>query len=135
MEHLRVLQGTDNSPAWRIGCRKFIHKGFAMKRGFNDQGWSRSKRGSTAKSNGEVASPDHKSGELIQFTQLSRDVTKKIEIEKSLRELSLKINRTQEAERLQIDVRLHGVLVRSLALMKPSLGVGASAAGQRRRSG
>ncbi len=62
---------------------------------------------------------NRKSGELIRFAQLSRDAAANIEREKILREMSLKINQSQEAERLQTTLRLHSVIVRSLDLTNP----------------
>jgi hypothetical protein len=95
-----------------------------MKRRFEDQGWSLSKRDSTTASNKKATSVvNHERGELIQFAQLSRDTTAALELEKSLRKLSLKINAAQQAERLQINEMLHAALGRSLALMSANLRV------------
>jgi hypothetical protein len=95
-----------------------------MKRRLEDQGWSLSKHDSTTASNGKATSVvHHERGELIQFAQLSRDTTVVLELKKSLRELSLKINAAQQAERLRINEMLHAALGRSLALMSANLGV------------
>jgi len=56
-------------------------------------------------------------GKLIQFADLSRDTAAALEIEKCLREVSLKINKTQEAQRLELGIRLHDQLGRSLGLI------------------
>jgi hypothetical protein len=94
-----------------------------MKREFDDQSWRAVKRGSARKSNGKVASVKNGDGDLIHFATLARAATAQIEIEKSLRELTLQMNRTQQAEHLQIGMRLHDVLDRSIALKKPYLAV------------
>jgi hypothetical protein len=84
-----------------------------------------SKPGSNGNGNGhgtskhENALVNHKRGELIHFAQLSRNATARIEMEKSLREVSLKANKMQETERLQLARRLHGVVVRFLDLTNP----------------
>jgi hypothetical protein len=57
-------------------------------------------------------------GKLIQFAQVSRDNAAALQIEKSLHETSLRINKMQEAARLQLGLRLHESLGRSLALIK-----------------
>jgi hypothetical protein len=65
-----------------------------------------------------AASAKHHARGLIRVAQIDRDAAEKIKIEKSLLELSLQINRTQQAERLQIGMRLQLILTRSLALEK-----------------
>jgi hypothetical protein len=57
-------------------------------------------------------------GELIQFAQLSREKAATLEIQKSLHELLIKINKTQDAKRLQLGLRLHDRLSRSLAMIQ-----------------
>lgn len=103
-----------------------------MKQEFEDAGRRPHQLGSTPKSNGRTASDgpknghtngrkngEKKNGQLIHFADLARDANAQTEIEKSLREVALQINQTQQAERLQINARLHDVLDRSLALLKP----------------
>jgi hypothetical protein len=81
------------------------------------QGWRLYKRDLLAKADACV---NPAFGELIQFAQLSRDITATLEIEKSSRELLLKINKTQDARRLQLGLRLHDRLSHSLTLMQSS---------------
>jgi hypothetical protein len=78
-------------------------------------GWHVDRQGSTGK-NGACVKLN--AGKLIQFAQLSRDTAAALQIEKSLHETSLKINKVQEAARLQLGMRLHHRLDRSLALIK-----------------
>jgi uncharacterized FlaG/YvyC family protein len=78
------------------------------------QGWYLYKRDSTRKTSACVQS---NAGKLIQFAQLSRDTAATLQIEKSLHETSLRINKMQEAARLQLGLRLHDSLGRSLVLI------------------
>src|SRR5580692_12143849 len=86
-----------------------------MRQQSKHQGWCLYKRDPRA---GAYSCINPAAGELIQFAQISRDKATTLEIEKSLRELLLEINRTQEAKSLQLGLRLHDHLGRSLALTK-----------------
>lgn len=95
-------------------CQSFS-KGESMRQQSEHQGWYLHKRDSTRKADACVQS---NTGKLIQFAQLSRDTAAVLQIEKSLHETSLKINQMQESARLQLGLRLHDRLGRSLALIK-----------------
>jgi hypothetical protein len=91
----------------------YLQRALAMNPRFHDHARDLGKRGSTTKSNRKVASVNpsvNRRGELILFAQLSRETAAKIELEKTLRELSLNINlrelslnisRTQQAAGLR----------------------------------
>lgn len=91
-----------------------------MQQQFQDRVTLRGKRRSKLKSNGDI-SGELRPGELLHFAQLARQAVDKIEIEKSLREVSLKINQAQGSELRQIGMRLHDVLSRSLDVTNPGL--------------
>jgi len=91
---------------------RIVDKSLGSKTGSNGNG-NGNGNGNSKRRN---APGSYERGELIHFAQLSSDATAIIERERSLREMSLKINRSQEAERLQITQRLHSVMVRSLEL-------------------
>lgn len=89
-----------------------------MRQQFEDQVTLSPERRSEPKLNG--AEVENTRGELLHFAQLARQAAGQMEIEKSLREVALKINQARESERLLIGTRLHELLSRSLSAMTPN---------------
>jgi len=96
---------------------RIVDKSLGSKTGSNGNG-NGNGNGNSKRRN---APGSYERGELIHFTQLAKEQACKLEFEKSTRELTLQINRTQEAERQQISMRLHEVLAKYLAT-EPKLG-------------
>jgi|HubBroStandDraft_3_1064219.scaffolds.fasta_scaffold880104_2 hypothetical protein len=77
------------------------------------------------KSDGPFPSGKRDTGELLYFAQLAREAVRRIETEKSLRKLSLKINQAHELELLEMRIRRHEVLTRALAVLSRNLNAAA----------
>jgi PAS domain S-box-containing protein len=124
----------------------------ALKDGrFEDEGWRIRKDGSRFWASVVITAVRDDSGKLLGFAKITRDFTERIEIqkalhkevaerrdaqrqlhnsEKSLRELSLHLLRTQDEERRRIGRDLHDSLGQYLAVLKMKLESVASSAGQ-----
>lgn len=109
---------------------------------FEDEGWRVRKDGSLFWANVIITAMKDGSGKLVGFAKVTRDITAKMlaqqalqkeiaerrdaqkqlhESEKSLRELSLHLLRTQDEERRRIGRDLHDSLGQSLAVLKMKL--------------
>jgi PAS domain S-box-containing protein len=124
----------------------------ALKDGrFEDEGWRIRKDGSRFWASVVITAVRDDSGKLLGFAKITRDFTERIEIqkalhkevaerrdaqrqlhnsEKSLRELSLHLLRTQDEERRRIGRDLHDSLGQYLAVLKMKLESVASSVGQ-----
>jgi len=122
-------------PAWELVV--------AAKEGrFEDEGWRIRKDGSRFWANVVITAVKDKSGKLLGFAKVTRDFTERIRIqealekevaekreaqrqlhnsEKSLRQLSLNLLRTQDEERRRIGRDLHDSLGQYLAVLKMKL--------------
>jgi PAS domain S-box-containing protein len=97
-----------------------------------DEGWRVRKDGSRFWANVVITATRDQSGQLIGFTKVTRDFTERTQAqedlrqanaklaasEKSLRELSLHLLRTQDEERKRIGRELHDSLGQYLAMLK-----------------
>lgn len=95
---------------------------------FEDEGWRVRKDGSRFWANVIITALRDKSGKLVGFGKVTRDFTEKMEAkealarsERSLRELSLHLLRTQDVERRRIGRDLHDSLGQYLAVLKLKL--------------
>lgn len=95
---------------------------------FEDEGWRIRKDGSRFWANVIITALRDKSGKLVGFGKVTRDFTEKMEAkealarsERSLRELSLHLLRTQDLERKRIGRDLHDSLGQYLAVLKIKL--------------
>jgi PAS domain S-box-containing protein len=95
---------------------------------FEDEGWRIRKDGSRFWANVIITALRDRSGKLVGFGKVTRDFTERMEAkealaksEKSLRELSLHLLRTQDQERRRIGRELHDSLGQSLAMLKLKL--------------
>jgi PAS domain S-box-containing protein len=124
----------------------------ALKEGrFEDEGWRIRKDGSRFWANVVITAVRHDSGKLLGFAKITRDFTERVELqralnkeiaerrdaqrqlhnsEKSLRQLSLHLLRTQDEERRRIGRDLHDSLGQYLAVLKMKLESVASFVGQ-----
>jgi PAS domain S-box-containing protein len=103
---------------------------------FEDEGWRLRKDGSRFWANVIITPFKDDAGNLIGFSKVTRDFTERMlaqkalqesqrklqDSEKSLRELSLHLLRTQDEERRRIGRELHDSLGQNLALLNISLG-------------
>lgn len=95
---------------------------------FEDEGWRVRKDGSRFWANVIITALRDKSGKLVGFGKVTRDVTERMEAkealaksERSLRELSLHLLRTQDLERKRIGRELHDSLGQYLSVLKLKL--------------
>jgi signal transduction histidine kinase len=95
---------------------------------FEDEGWRVRKDGSRFWANVIITALRDKSGQLVGFGKVTRDFTERMETkaaleksERSLRELSLHLLRTQDQERKRIGRDLHDSLGQYLAVLKLKL--------------
>ena len=95
---------------------------------FEDEGWRIRKDGSRFWANVIITALRDKSGTLVGFGKVTRDFTEKMEAkqalaksERTLRELSLHLLRTQDIERRRIGRDLHDSLGQYLAVLKLKL--------------
>ena len=123
---------------------------------FEDEGWRIRKDGSRFWANVIISAVRDQSGELIGFAKVTRDFSERMRAqnalqeevaerrqaerqlsksEKSLRQLSLHLLRTQDEERRRIGRDLHDSLGQYLAVLKMKLVSLASSVGQKRRPG
>jgi PAS domain S-box-containing protein len=136
----------NGKPAWELEV--------AAKEGrFEDEGWRVRKDGSLFWANVIITAIRDDAGKLIGFGKVTRDFTERMQLEralqeevvqrreaqlhletseKSLRELSLHLLRTQDEERRRIGRDLHDSLGQCLTALKIKLDVLASAAGQKK---
>jgi len=119
---------------------------------FEDEGWRVRKDGSTFWANVIITAVKDNSGKLLGFAKITRDVTERMQTQKaletevaerrdaqrrlqnserSLRELSLHLLRTQDEERRRIGRDLHDSLGQYLAVLKMKLDSVASLIGQK----
>jgi PAS domain S-box-containing protein len=119
---------------------------------FEDEGWRVRKDGSRFWANVVITAIRDDAGKLIGFGKVTRDFTERMQLqrelqeevvqrrkaelylqgsEKSLRELSLHLLRTQDEERRRIGRELHDSLGQSLTALKIKLDMLASAAGRK----
>lgn len=95
---------------------------------FEDEGWRVRKDGSRFWANVIITALRDRSGKLVGFGKVTRDFTERMEAkealarsERSLRELSLHLLSTQDAERKRIGRDLHDSLGQYLAVLKLKL--------------
>jgi PAS domain S-box-containing protein len=115
-------------PAWELDV--------ATKEGrFEDEGWRVRKNGSRFWANVIITPVKDSAGDLLGFTKVTRDFTERMlaqksleeskrrlqESEKSLRDLSLHLLRTQDEERRQIGREIHDSLGQYLSVLKMKL--------------
>ena len=115
-------------PAWELDV--------AIKEGrFGDEGWRVRKDGSRFWANVIITPVRDNAGDLLGFTKVTRDFTERMlaqksleeskqrlqESEKSLRDLSLHLLRTQDEERRQIGREIHDSLGQYLSVLKMKL--------------
>jgi PAS domain S-box-containing protein len=115
-------------PAWELEV--------ATKEGrFEDEGWRIRKDGSRFWANIIITPVRDKAGELLGFTKVTRDFTERMlaqrsleesrlklqESERSLRDLSLHLLRTQDEERRRIGREIHDSLGQYLSVLKMKL--------------
>jgi len=134
----------NGKPAWELEVA-------AREGRFEDEGWRVRKDGSRFWANVIITAIRDDSGKLIGFGKVTRDVTERMQIErtlheevaqrreaelhlqnseKSLRELSLHLLRTQDEERRRIGRDLHDSLGQCLTALKIKLEMLASPTGQ-----
>jgi PAS domain S-box-containing protein len=115
-------------PAWELDV--------ATKEGrFEDEGWRIRKDGSRFWANVIITAVRDSAGDLLGFSKVTRDVTERMfaqksleeskqrlrESEKSLRDLSLHLLRTQDEERRHIGREIHDSLGQYLSVLKMKL--------------
>jgi PAS domain S-box-containing protein len=115
----------EGKPAWELEV--------ATKNGrLEDEGWRVRKDGSRFWANVIITPVRNSAGDLLGFTKVTRDVTERMvaqksleeskqrlqESEKSLRDLSLHLLRTQDEERRQIGREIHDSLGQYLSVLK-----------------
>jgi PAS domain S-box-containing protein len=95
---------------------------------FEDEGWRLRKDGSKFWANVVITALRDEAGRLIGFGKVTRDLTARMEAEKSLeesesklRELSLHLLRTQDEERRRIGREIHDSLGQYLSVLKMKL--------------
>ena len=102
---------------------------------FEEEGWRIRKDGSRFWANVIITAVRDRAGELLGFSKVTRDVTERMlaqksleesrqrlrESEKSLRDLSLHLLRTQDEERRQIGREIHDSLGQYLSVLKMKL--------------
>jgi PAS domain S-box-containing protein len=115
-------------PAWELEV--------AMKEGrFEDEGWRVRKDGSKFWANVVITPVKNSAGELLGFSKVTRDVTERMlakksleesqrklqDSERSLRDLSFHLLRTQDEERRRIGREIHDSLGQYLSVLKMKL--------------
>jgi PAS domain S-box-containing protein len=88
---------------------------------FEDEGWRRRKDGSTFWANVIITPIRDESHQLIGFAKVTRDITDRMEKEKSLRDLSAHLMQMQDEERRRIGRDLHDTLGQCVTAMKINL--------------
>ena len=88
---------------------------------FEDEGWRRRKDGSAFWANVIITPVRDETGKLIGFAKVTRDVTDRMEKEKSLRDLTSHLLQMQDEERRRIGRDLHDTLGQCVTAMKISL--------------
>ncbi len=86
-----------------------------------DEGWRIRKDGSRFWANVVITPVRDESKNLIGFTKVTRDMTERMQREKSLRELTSRLLQLQDEERRRIGRDLHDTLGQSVAAIKISL--------------
>ena len=94
----------------------------AVKNGrFEEEGWRRRKDGSVFWANVIITPVKNEEDKLIGFAKVTRDVTERMQKERSLRDLTLHLLRMQDEERKRIGRDLHDTLGQCVSAMKISL--------------
>jgi len=94
----------------------------AVKHGrFEEEGWRRRKDGSRFWANVIITPVRNEENKLIGFAKVTRDVTERMQKERSLRGLTLHLLRMQDEERKRIGRDLHDTLGQCVSAMKISL--------------
>jgi len=88
---------------------------------FEDEGWRRRKDGSAFWANVIITPIRDESNQLIGFAKVTRDITDRMQKEKSLRDLSAHLMQMQDEERRRIGRDLHDTLGQCVTAMKISL--------------
>jgi PAS domain S-box-containing protein len=99
--------------------------------GLEDEGWRRRKDGSLFWANVILTPVRNSESKLIGFAKITRDMTERMQKERSLRELSLHLLQMQDEERKRIGRDLHDTLGQCVTAMKIGLDTLASTAGKR----
>jgi PAS domain S-box-containing protein len=95
-----------------------------------DEGWRRRKDGSLFWANVIITPVRNSAGKLLGFAKVTRDMSEKMQKERSLRELSLHVLRMQDEERKRIGRDLHDTLGQCVTAMKIGLDTLASSVGE-----
>lgn len=88
---------------------------------FEDEGWRRRQDGTSFWANVIITPVRDESNKLIGFAKVTRDVTERMQKEKSLRELTGHLLQMQDEERRRIGRDLHDTLGQCVTAMKISL--------------
>jgi PAS domain S-box-containing protein len=88
---------------------------------FEEEGWRRRKDGSSFWANVIITPVRDETNKLIGFAKVTRDVTDRMEKEKSLRDLAAHLLQLQDEERRRIGRDLHDTLGQCVTAMKISL--------------
>jgi PAS domain S-box-containing protein len=88
---------------------------------FEDEGWRRRKDGSKFWANVIITPIRDETNKLIGFAKVTRDITDRMQKEKSLRDLSAHLMQMQDEERRRIGRDLHDTLGQCVTAMKISL--------------
>jgi PAS domain S-box-containing protein len=88
---------------------------------FEDEGWRRRKDGSEFWANVIITPVRDETNELIGFAKVTRDITDRMQKEKSLRDLTAHLLQMQDEERKRIGRDLHDTLGQCVTAMKISL--------------
>jgi len=88
---------------------------------FEEEGWRRRKDGSTFWANVIITPVRDETNKLIGFAKVTRDVTDRMQKEKSLRDLAAHLLQLQDEERRRIGRDLHDTLGQCVTAMKISL--------------
>ncbi len=88
---------------------------------FEEDGWRLRKDGSKFWATVTITAIRDDTGRLIGFGKVTRDITERVNAEKSLRQLSLHLLQTQDEERRRIGRDLHDSLGQCLTAMKMNL--------------
>jgi PAS domain S-box-containing protein len=119
---------SSGKPAWELEVAKQLGR-------FEDEGWRLRKDGSRFWANVIITAIKDGSGTLLGFSKVTRDITERMlaqralqdsqhklqESERSLRDLSLHLLRTQDEERRRIGREIHDSLGQYLAALKIKL--------------
>lgn len=106
--------------------REALHNGR-----LEDEWWRRRKDGSLFWANVIITPVRNSEGKLLGFAKITRDMTERMQKERSLRELSVHLLQMQDEERKRIGRDLHDTLGQCVTAMKISLDSLASSVGAR----